>query len=181
MIICFIGTVGSGKTLGMTREAHNYFRRGHTVYTNYGVTFPHVTLDSKRFQKMIEEREELQNCVICLDEVHVWIDSRTSMKKRQRMMTYFILQTRKRNVRLLVTTQHFDQIDKRLRNSVDILVFCKNLSNKSSLVVNDGYTVLEQVSMEQYGLNPPLRQVYIANRYYQLFDTSEIIDFLGED
>lgn len=181
MIVCFIGTVGSGKTLGMTREGYRYYLRGHKVFSNYALAFPHERLTAKKLYELIEDKAQLQDCVILLDELHVWLDSRASMRKKQRMITYFILQTRKRNVRLLCSTQHFEQVDKRLRKTTDILVFCRNLTNKSSLVSAKGWTVLEQQSFEQYGSNPPKREVYLANKYYELFDTEEIIDFVEED
>lgn len=163
----------------MTREAYKYYLRGHRVFSNYRLSFPHTILTAKKLYSLIEEKDQLQDCVLLLDELHVWLDSRASMRKKQRIITYFILQTRKRSVRLLCSTQHFDQVDKRLRNTTDILVFCKNLSNKSSLV-KGGITILEQEAFEQYGRGSPRREVYCANPYYGLFDTEEIIDFLEE-
>jgi len=180
MIIGFIGTVGSGKTLGMTREGYKYHLKGMKVFANYGLDFPHEKLTSARFTELIQENTQLQDCVIMLDELHVWLDSRNSMKKKNKTITYFILQTRKRNVRLLYTTQHFDQVDKRLRNTTDILVFCRNVTNQKS-ITEVGLTLLEQEYFFQYGHSPARRYVYLANQWYDLYDTSEIIDFTDQD
>ena len=96
MIITFVGTVGSGKTLAMTYEAWKYYRQGFKVYSNYNLSFPHTKLTKAVFDGMIAHKEQLQDAVLCLDEIHVWLDSRSSMQKKNKVITYFILQTRKR-------------------------------------------------------------------------------------
>lgn len=189
MIILFIGQVGSGKTLSMTWEGWQYYTQGYQVYSNYSLTFPEfpgckkpILLTKKLFDTMIKEKHQLQNAVILLDEIHIWIDSRGSMEKKRKGITYFILQTRKRNVRLLATTQHPHQVDKRLRDSVDILSFCSNMSNKSSLVKDPNTKVMimqQSVFQWREGMKPKVRVLH-ANPIYKLFDTKEMID-MGED
>lgn len=179
MIIAFLGTVGSGKTLSAVREAFQYYKMGHTVYANMGLSFPHVKLDKKTFDTLIENKEGLQDAVILIDEMHIWLDSRSSMKKKNRLLTYFILQTRKRNVRMLVTTQHMDQIDKRLRNTLDIIVYCKNVSNKTSLVTN-ARTIIKQEFWQPYASDPnkpPQQRLILANPWFDKYDTKEMVDF----
>jgi nanoRNase/pAp phosphatase (c-di-AMP/oligoRNAs hydrolase) len=132
---------------------------------------------------MISNKEQLQDAVLCIDEVHVWLDSRSSMQKKNKAITYFILQTRKRNVRLLVTTQHLGQTDKRLRDTTDILVFCKNLTNKTSTVSMDRtipvYIELKYV-FQWADDNAPKTRIIFANPVFDLYDTKEMID-PGED
>lgn len=184
MIILFIGTVGGGKTLSMTWEGFQYYRQGYQVYANYRLTFPKIKgclepilINKKLFDTMIKEKQQLQNAVLLFDELHIWLDSRGSMEKKRKGITYFILQTRKRNVRLLGTTQHLHQVDKRFRDSVDILCYCSNLSNKSSLV-RDVYTPVRimQESVFQWRTMKPKVRVLKANPIYGLFNTKEMID-----
>ncbi len=179
MILGFIGTVGSGKTLSMTIQAYNYHKAGFNIYSNYHLAFPHTKLTKKKFDELIEDKEQLQDCVLLLDELHIWLDSRSSGKTKNKAITYFILQTRKRNVRLLFSTQHFHQVDKRLRDTTDVLVYCDNLSNKSS-IVKAGRVILQQEYFYQYEPKKRKKTVFHANPYFGLFDTTEIVDFTEE-
>lgn len=181
MIILFIGTVGSGKTLSMTVEAYKYYKRGFRVFSNYHLAFPHTKLTKKVFMGLIEDPESLQNAVICLDEMHIWIDSRSSMSKKNKLITYFLLQTRKRDVRLLATTQHLHQVDKRLRDTADVLVYCENMSNKSSLVGGNQRILIRQDFFYQYSRSPPKTLVIHANPYFGIYNTREIVDFTDDD
>ena len=175
MIICFVGTVGGGKTLSMTIEAYKYHLRGMKIYSNYGLNFPHEKLTKTKFDALIANKTDLQDCVICIDEVHIWLDSRSSMKGKQKAITYFILQTRKRNVRFLCSTQHFHQVDKRLRDTTDVIVYCSNMTNKTSLVTKEQVLILQEY-MFQYSKSPAKKRVLHANKWFPLFDTTEIID-----
>lgn len=179
MIILFIGTVGGGKTVSMTYEGYQYYKKGMKIFSNYHLSYPHELLTKKRFDEMIEDNEQLQDAVIMLDELHIWLDSRNSMQGKNKAMTYFVLQTRKRNVRLLGTTQHFDQVDKRFRNSVDILVFCRNINNTTSLVQNDGLkdTYIHQEFTFQWTDKKNRHRIIHANPLFKLYDTREIVSF----
>ncbi|MEI6887614.1 MAG: zonular occludens toxin domain-containing protein [bacterium] len=181
MILAFIGTVGSGKTLSAVEQCYLYHRDKHyKIYSNIKLNFPYTALNFKQLKYMIENKEQLQDVVIFLDEVHIAIDSRSSMTKKNKILSYFILQTRKRNVRMLVTTQHLAQIDKRLRDTIDILVFCKNLTNKTSTVKLDVFTpqFIQQEYLFQWADDvKPKRRIIHANPVYPLYDTKEIVDF----
>lgn len=184
MILGFCGTVGSGKTLSMTEQAYRYHQQGLKIYANYGLSFEHEVLTKKRFNELIEDQEELQDCVILLDEIQIWLDSRASMGKKRRIITYFLLQTRKRNVRLLYTTQFFHQIDKRLRDVSDIVVYCTNMTDKSSLVNDDKQIYLMRESYrpaEMGALDLIKREVIHANPLFKLYDTRQMVSFLDED
>lgn len=205
MIIAFIGTVGGGKTLSMTYEAFKYHNmctvcQHHAlkhrdeercgvvgcdcphlirfqVYSNYHLAFPHTKLTKKVFDEIIQSPQGLTNAIVCLDEVHIWIDSRSGMQKKNKTITYFILQTRKRNVRLLVSTQHLHQIDKRLRDTIDILVFCRNMTNKTSTIQDNKKKVyIGQEYLFQWKESPPKNKMLFANPVFALFNTEEIID-----
>lgn len=179
MILSFIGTVGSGKTLSMTYEAWKYYKLGYRIFSNYHLEFPHTKLNWKILETMIAERTQLENAVIAIDEMHIWIDSRSSMEKKRKGITYFILQTRKANIRLLYTTQHLGQVDKRLRDTTDILVFCRNMTNKTSLVADDSVDVyIQQEFVYQWreNMKPAVKVIY-ANPVFKLFNTKEIVSF----
>ncbi len=68
---------------------------------------------------------ELEDCVLILDELYQIMDSRSSQTKINKLMTYFFVQTRKRNVDLILCTHHIDHIDKRAQRSIDIRISCR--------------------------------------------------------
>ena len=179
MIILYCGVVGSGKTLSAVYECYKYYRAGYKVYSNIKLNFPHTPMTHKVLFSMIESKEQLQDAVILLDEIHIVLDSRSSMNKKNKSLTYFILQTRKRNVRLLGTSQHLHQCDKRLRDTIDIIVFCRNLSNQTSTVADASLkTFIQQESIYQWkeGAAPKVKVIH-GNPIYPLFDTREIVGF----
>lgn len=131
---------------------------------------------------MIRDREQLQNAVLLLDEMHIWIDSRSSMKQKNKAITYFILQTRKRNVRLLYTTQHLHQVDKRLRDTTDVIVFCRNISNRTSTVRDKNvptYIINEFVYQWREDMKPKMKVIH-ANPVYDLYDTTEMVEWTDD-
>lgn len=191
MIICFVGTVGSGKTLSAVYECWKYYRVGHQIYTNIRLTFPPlpgtknpIMLSKRVFDTLIKEKTGLQDAIMFIDETHIWLDSRSSMRKKNKAITYFILQTRKRSVRMLCTTQHIGQVDKRLRDTIDILVNCKNLSNQTSIrnITDQNRPIyIMQEAVYQWKEMQPRRTIIFANPVFPLFDTSEIVDLDDEE
>lgn len=125
MITGIIGRRGNGKTLLMVRRLYRRWKMGYRIITNFWVDFPHETLDAAR---LVEMGDDLKNCAIGIDEFHVLADSRNSGRERNKMISYFILQTRKRNVVLYYTTQHEMQVDVRVRRSTDYWVRCKRVA-----------------------------------------------------
>lgn len=191
MIIMYIGTVGSGKTLSAVYECWKYYKRGYQIYANIRLSFPHregakepILLTKRVFDMLVKEKTGLQNAILLIDEVHIWLDSRSSMQKKNKAITYFILQTRKKSVRLLVTTQHAGQTDKRLRDTTDILVNCKNLSNQTSNRSEEDKNrpiYIMQESVFQWKEMQPRRSIILANPMFPLYDTSEIVGFEDDE
>ncbi len=68
---------------------------------------------------------ELENCSLFLDEMYQIADNRSSQTKLNKLFTYFVVQTRKRDVDLYFCTHHIDHVDVRLRRAADIRGACK--------------------------------------------------------
>jgi hypothetical protein len=118
VIVGFIGELGTGKTLSMTWFAENKFHKHKIpVYANYG--FKH----RKQFLKKPDDMKNLKNGCIALDEVWLWLDSRAFMKKQNKFLSGILLKSRRRGLDILYTAQDFSQVEKRLRNITDILVY----------------------------------------------------------
>lgn len=176
MICGFIGKMGSGKTLSMTRELYKYYQKGHTIMTNYGVSFPHEKINFEELYNNAEEQVEMNNLVIALDEVHIVLDSRSGMSGVNKVITFWLNQTRKMGVKLFYTTQYLHQIDKRLRSGTDIFVFTNGMkvvkaNGKEYFVVQNDITDGDNSKKE----------IFIGNDYYKLYDTNEVVNFINKE
>ena len=172
MITGFIGNMGSGKTLSIVRETLKYFEQGYKIYSNFELTIPYTQLNFDELFKMAENQDKLNNVVILLDEVHILLDSRGSMKKANKVVSFWLNQTRKMGVKLFYTTQHIHQIDKRLRSGTDIFIFCegwKYLKNKKEyFICVNKVTNGDDVRQE----------TFVGNKFFKFYDTNQIISFM---
>jgi len=168
MIIAMTGSMGSGKTILASMFAYDYFTKGSEVYANYGLTFKHKPL---RMQDITNCDFDFSNALLVIDEIHLFMDSRQSGTKKNRIISYFITQSRKRNIVLIYTTQQSHQIDKRLRSNTDYFIKCENLSPKDAK--KDIFIKWTINDMEGH------KKVFImkADPYFELYDTHQMIDF----
>ena len=127
MIGGFVGKMGSGKTLSMVRETLRYYAEGYKIYSNFHINIPYTPIDFNELMAMAESQEDFGNVVLLLDEVHIILDSRSSMSKKSKVISFWLNQTRKMGVKLFYTTQYLHQIDKRLRSGTDIIVLCDGM------------------------------------------------------
>jgi hypothetical protein len=175
MIVGFIGTLGSGKTLSMVREAYKYHLRGSKIMANLKLKFPYQEIDFEQLFAMAQEEIPPYEVVILLDEVHIMLDSRSAMSKVSKTMSFWTLQTRKMGVKLFYTTQYAHQIDKRLRSATDLFVQCDGVT-----IVRGGkeYFVCQN---EIYNDNASKREIFLGNDFYHLYDTRQVIKFVTKD
>lgn len=168
MIVAFTGQMGSGKTLSLTRMVKEYSDKGMRILSNIKFSFPHEHLSLDILSDYANHSEQFQDCVVVIDEAHVFLDSRRSISGRNVIISYFLTQTRKRNVKLFITTQHFGQVEKRLRQNVDVLIECTSFKTKEGLIiVRNKWVSHSKTKQEQF----------VGNDYFNLYDTSEIVSF----
>ena len=180
MIIIFVGTMGSGKSLSMVKEAYNYYLQGFRILTNMTLNFPSEIVTAKDIQQFAKNQENLYNTVILIDELHIFMDSRRSGSTKNVMGSYFVTQTRKQKVKLLATTQHRHQIDRRVRDNTDCFIDCE----KIELPINfsDGKPCL-LITNHVNTRKTYHKTTFIGNTYFDKYDTEEIIfdNSLDED
>ena len=171
MIVMYVGRRGAGKTTAMIKDALNYHSCGWRVITNMeSVPFADEVVDSMDVIQMID-REDVNDCVLVLDEIQTIIDSRRSASKHNVSFSNFIQQIRKRNIIVIATTQFFDTADKRFRAHTDVLAYpSKEVFDDGTMVITVKYVdrtamdVLEGVGMVSF----------IANDVWNYFDTNEL-------
>jgi len=175
MLIGITGPIGGGKTLFQTRFIYKEYIKNKEliddgdieIVTNYmlnGIPFRYIKAD-----ELFNIKQSLKNTRIFIDEMHIFMDSRNSQTATNKALTHFILQTRHLGVHLYFTTQDIGQVDVRLRRQLDILVYC------SQTHIKDWFTV----KIVDYRDILNIRKnsfTYYGKPYYELYDTSEIID-----
>ena len=161
------GGMGSGKTLIMTLLGYLEHLSGKKVLANYHLHFPFDYLSLNTVMEQIKDNVQLTNIVMLIDEMHIAFDARSSMSSRNRYGSYFVLQTRKRDVQLYFTTQSIWQVDIRVRENMDRMITCSKI----------GDNLFEYVICD-YTQDPPITKKLRMNGVvaYQLYDTREIID-----
>ena len=164
MIVGIEGSLGSGKTLLMTRYLVKDAMAGRGVFANYGLKhIKHSVLDMKT---MLSNNSDLQDVSVGIDEFTVFADCRTSMSNK--MITYFILQTRKRNVCLYYTTQDFSMLDKRIIRHTHLLARCTHVKD------NDDYRIVTFIDRRKDNAIPQSKMFYIP-AWFRYYDTNEVI------
>jgi len=163
MLAIFTGSMGQGKTLSMSILAKFLQEKGKMkVYANYGL---------KGSEKLTNFEDILKATagLVCLDEAQMLMDSR--MFKYNIKFTHWLLQTRKKDLIVLGTTQSFDQVDLRARNVCDIIVECRKKNNT---------IYLQFINWQDKKL---LRKYKIRNfqRFYGVYDTKEIVYPISPD
>ena len=169
MIIGITGAQGSGKTLLTSMFAYRYFsKRDSEIFANYELNFDHKPL----CMKDIENADfDFNNSVLAVDEIHLFLDSRTSGTKKNRLISYFITQSRKRNIIFIYTTQHAHQVDKRLRSNTDYIIQCRNLSPKDAKKdITIQWTIHDMEGHKS-------KHLFKADPFFKLYITRQIIDF----
>lgn len=120
---CAFGSLGSGKTLTLVKEAYRYALKhpDNNVWAN-------IKLNSDIFKnfKPIQSARDLfhidKNCFVGLDEDWHIADSRSSQSPENKAQGFILLRSRKKNWVVGFTEQWFTQMDIRLRFVTDVWI-----------------------------------------------------------
>lgn len=178
MIIGYFGNVRQGKTLSAVRELYKLYLRGYKIYSNTHLNFPYKPLTLDYVLDIVENDLDIEdNAVFFIDEIYIWADSRISGSKRNRIISYFLLQTGKLGkntdfgLLLMFTSQYPDQIDKRLKHVMDIAVQCeKFIIKKVVKVFVQKTTCFRGEKSFQY-----VSKFFGTRELYKLYDTRKKI------
>ncbi len=134
-IFGFCGPKGSGKTLSMTYFLAWLMVEGKRVFSNYPIRFNGIdrfgnikeyASEQLSFEELYGLSENLSNCVVSIDELPLYAESRTSMKVANRVINYTLMMARHRGMSFFYTTQRFGWVDNRIQYSTDVRVECKD-------------------------------------------------------
>ena len=165
MIVGFSGGLGSGKTIGMVRYLFKDHANGNKVFANFGLR--NIDFEYLNVPEIMND-STLNSMSVGIDEITVFLDCRKSSSKMNRYISYFILQTRKRNVNLYYTTQDFGMVDLRLINHTHFQILCNDTSEEYI----KKYTIMDFRNPQK----PRLKRFFLdISKYFDYYDTNEVI------
>lgn len=174
-IIGIIGDRGDGKTCLTTHLLYEAFINGNDIFSNYKLTF----IDDDHyisFEEMSKLPNYLKDGYVGMDEIQMAMDSRNFLSDGNKKLTKLVTQIRKRGLTLIYTTQRLGMADLRLRQQTDYLFF----PEKQKPFTKDGVLIdsLFKVTVQEVKSGRVLKPFYYdAHKYYDMYDTSEIIEF----
>ena len=177
MLIGIEGELGGGKTILLVKYLKEEQQNGRKIYTN--LTLNNIEYTPINILDFLENNPELNNAVIGLDELTVYVDCRLSMSKANRFFSYLVLQSRKRNVDIYYTTQNMDMIDKRIVEHTLIQIICEKLEVENMNTDNvRKYTYFDFRHIHK----PKIKRYYLdISYYYPFYDTNQIITPIYEN
>lgn len=145
MIKCYTGVPGAGKSLHVIQKAVAYLRRGKNVIANFPLKVDEVKKNKGHYyyvsnddlsvdylmqfaRTMHREREEGQTLIL-VDEASVKFNARRYMDEDRLPFLSFFAQHRKYGYEIILVQQSLGQIDKQVREMVEIEVLHRKLNN----------------------------------------------------
>lgn len=169
-IVLYRGSRGRGKTLSMVRDAYIDYMKGYRILSNMRLKFGEYVTSEEVLS--LNRDSQLYNCILVLDEVQLFFDSRNFSKTQNKDFSNFIQQIRKRNVNIYCTTQYINTVDLRLRQHIDVIAMPKFY--KGVNIVRISYYDLTKL---EDGLSDikPVTVVYNSAPFFCLYDTNEML------
>lgn len=179
-----LGRQGSGKTLFLVKLAFSeYQKKNRKIYANFKLNFPFKRIN---YDDIINCR--LTDCVTLLDEAHLILPARLSMRAINiEICDSFLSMARKQNNEVYASTQTMRKIDVRYREEADYIYYCTKfayLNGKWLEVLHDSLIkpdtpVMIEVRVEETYSGDMIKTAFIGNRYYEMFNTKEIVKING--
>jgi len=160
MLIGIMGKMGTGKTLTQSILGF-YLAQAMKVPLNANYGLKNATLIKNK-----ADIWDMKSGIFCFDEIWLTLDSR--LWKDNTFLTRWINQTRKKNLLVFYTTQHIRQVELRVRNATDILIFCERLPVGMRLNFIDW-------QYRQLGRRYLLKKENLA-QYFHLYNTYEVLE-----
>lgn len=172
MIVLYKGARGRGKTLTMVKDAFRFFENKYEIYSNFNFVFGKY-ISSEEILSLSRD-SKLMNCVLVIDEIELFFDSRNFNRAESKTFSNFLQQIRKRNIVILCTTQYTNLIDLRIRQQIDIIVY-PDFDKKTSYC-SCHYFDLTKIEDDSRNVNlSPCLVVYDAKPIFKLYDTYELL------
>lgn len=147
MIKCYTGVPGSGKSLHSIRLIVDYLQAGKNVISNFPIKinaikkcvgrYFYVKNDAlsipylRTFGHLLHEPEQENQTLLIIDEASVKFNCRTFNDKDRMPFLEFFPQHRKYGFEIVLICQNMRQIDRQIRDLIEIEVIHRKLNNFS--------------------------------------------------
>lgn len=172
VLFLITGELGAGKTLALTYLAwNNWVKKKRSIFSNYNLYgFPFTPV------KTIPDLDKMHEGFFAGDELWLWIDSRTSKKERNRIVSSILLKSRKRDITIAYTSQSIHQVDKRIKDITDFVAY-------PMMSVDNSFCRLEIFRGPRPSIatriKPPL--YFLTEKVYAMFNTYEEVRIINEE
>lgn len=161
----FDAPMGQGKTLGMSLLAQNYRQKsGCTLYSNYGLKGAKLFTNFEQFLDVAKQ----PSSIICLDEIHTDLDSRSGNTSVSKYLTHMFFYLRKIRATVFYATPDISNVDLRVRQITN--VYCRVHKNKHSFYY-DMYDLQSLRTLKTLRIN----QQKVFNIINQIYDTHKMV------
>lgn len=172
-IVLYKGRRGSGKSLTMVKDGVINFKKGWDILRNFDCAFGKPITNEQILN--LDKFSEIRKCIILVEEIQIFFDSRRSMKTQNIQFSNFIQQVRKRDISIYATSQYANTVDLRFRQHVDIVALPKYDDKLKVCEV----TYIDMTSKEDIldSFDKPhisARVVYDARPIFPLYNTREM-------
>jgi len=183
MIHLILGKQGSGKTLFLVKMAYEYYKAGKSVYSNVSLNFPYIKIN---YKDIIEHN--LENGIVILDEIHLLLPARASMRNSSRKICDgFLSMVRKKGLVIYGSTQTLRKVDIRFRDERDFTYIATKYAyiNKNFIEVlhnqnlNKKIPIIIKLEVQETFSGQTINTQFLGNDLFKLYNTSEIIKVDG--
>lgn len=189
------GGIGTGKTITGVYLLLQDLKDGKKIYSN--VKLKGLTTEQKKkvtyltkefihniFDKVKNGEFDMKNSTVFIQEAHNYIDSRNSASKSNKILSYWILQSRhtgQGSCDIIYDTQELGQVDLRLRRNTDFVL-------RPSIVAWEEYEIGKKVISKPAEIivmgegkvghkNMRFSWTFDVKKTREQYDTHEIVDF----
>ncbi|WP_259391979.1 hypothetical protein [Paenibacillus thiaminolyticus] len=161
----FDGPLGSGKTFGMSLFAQHYRQKtGCTLYSNYGLKHSKLFTNFEQFLDVAQQ----PSSIICLDEAHTDLDSRSGNTNVAKYLTHMLFYLRKIRATLFFSSPSITNIDFRVRSIMN--VYCHVRKAKASF-----YYDMYDIQSEKFLRTMRIQKQKAFQIGHQIYDTHKMV------
>lgn len=167
MLIVLVGDIRTGKTLMSTIFAYDSYNNDRDIWSNYYIDLPNYH-ELKPYH--LDNELLPDNVDAYLDEIYAWLESRSHNRPINKMASYLLFASGKKDVDIFATLQLFSTMDVRFRDMANVII-----------EVYKYPTVFEyRVYKRIHGIVSYVKTIYLpyenAKEFFKYYDTLEIIE-----
>lgn len=181
-IIAIIGKRGEGKTMLLSLLNWCDWLHEKHIWTNYHFLdgkerSHHMTKDFLQtfFDTQGEAFLQTHGGVLAIDEIATFIDAYDFRSKKAKIFSMFVMQTRKRNVKLLYTTQQLRLVPIRIRDNTDY-IYEPSYEKETDMLYVDVFSF--DGKFKTYIRTWKIMKALFLCQKHGLYNTNELIEVL---